>query len=169
MNKINFVLPALMLLFLSITILSCNSGDKKVQPSDSDSLTIEETVVEQPDTVLFWTIDDYNKIKTQVYKDTVEITEPQSVVNGINSIYKDIPLVFVKQSNDTVYAKIDSAFTLTNDMGSSGAAEYLSTVVVNLTTLNNVNFVNLDFPRGSHASPGVFRKKNYENFKIKEQ
>lgn len=171
MNKKNSLLPALILLSINIVIQSCNSNnaDKKIQPSDSDSLTIEETIVEQPDTVLFWTIDDYSKIKTQVYKDTLEITEPESVVNGINSIYKDIHLLFIKQSNDTVYAKIDSAFTFTNDMGSSGAAEYLSTVVINITTLKNVNFVNLDFPRGSHASPGVFSKKSYENFKIKEQ
>lgn len=170
MNKKNLRLPVLMVMFMSIIIYSCNSNnDKKVQPSGSDSLAVEETVTEQPDTVLFWTVDDYNKVKTQVYKDTVEITEPQSVVNGINSIYNDIPLSFIKQSNDTVYAKIDSAFVFADDMGTSGAAEYLSTVVINLTTLQNVNFVNLDFQRGSHASPGVFSKKTYQNFRIKEQ
>lgn len=169
MNTKN-LLPARMLIFIiAIAIYACNSGDKKVAPVPTDSLTAEETIVEQPDTVLFWTINDYDKTKTRVYKDTVDITEPQSVINGVNSIYPDIHLLFVKQSNDTVYAKIDSAFTFANDMGTSGAAEYLSTVVINLTTLNNVNFVNLDFPKGSHASPGVFGKKSYENFKIKEQ
>ncbi len=170
MNKKNILQPGIILLLASIAVIACNTGgDKKIQPSDADSLTIEETIVEQPDTVLFWTVDDYNKVKTQVYSDSIGITDPQSVVNGINSIYKDIPLVFVKQSNDTVYAKVDNALTFANDMGSSGAAEYLSTVVVNLTTLKNVNFVNLDFPRGDHASPGVFSKKDYENFKSKEQ
>lgn len=167
MNKTIF--PAVVLMLVT-AIFSCNNaGDKKFPPANTDSLAVEHTVVEQPDTVLFWTVDDYNKIKTQVYKDTVDVTDPQSVVNGINSIYRDIHLLFIKQSNDTVYAKIDSAFTFTNDMGSSGAAEYLSTVVINLTTLNNVNFVNLDFPKGNHASPGVFSRKDYENFKIKEQ
>lgn len=167
MNKT--ILPAVILMLLT-AIFSCNNaGDKKFPSANTDSLTVEHTVVEQPDTVLFWTVDDYNKIKTQVYKDTVDVTDPQSVVNGINSIYRDIHLLFIRQSNDTVYAKIDSAFTFTNDMGSSGAAEYLSTVVINLTTLNNVNFVNLDFPKGNHASPGVFSRKDYENFKIKEQ
>ena len=167
MHTKNHLPFALVIILITTLFLACNnSGDKKAHPNGTDSLT---TVVEQPDTVLFWTVDDYNKIKTQVYKDTVDITEPQSVINGINSIYKDIPLQFIKQSNDTVYAKIDSAFIFTNDMGTAGAAEYLSTVVINLTTLKNVNFVNLDFPRGNHASPGVFGKTSYENFKIKEQ
>lgn len=169
MNKKNFFLPVFITVFTSMVIYSCNSaGDKKVQPSESDSLPVAE-IIEQPDTVLFWTVDEYNKTKTRVFKDSVEVTEPQSVINGINSIYKDIHLLFIKQSNDTVYAKIDSAFAFTNDMGTSGASEYLSTVVVNLTTLNNINFVNLDFPRGSHASPGVFSKKNYENISTKEK
>ncbi|MCC6286856.1 MAG: hypothetical protein IT249_03135 [Chitinophagaceae bacterium] len=169
MNNRNFLPPALAIAFIALTLFACNSStDKKAQPATADS-TLETTIVEQPDTVLFWTIDDYKKIKTQVYKDTIDITEPQSVINGINSIYPDIHLLFVKKSNDTVYAKIDSSFAFTNDMGTSGAAEYLSTVVVNLTTLKDVNFVNLDFPRGNHASPGVFNKKSYENFKIKEQ
>jgi len=53
-------------------------------------------------------------------------------------------------------------------MGSSGASEYLSTVVVNLTTLKNVNYVNLDFPEGSHASPGVFSKNAFEKYKEKD-
>ncbi|MBN8787001.1 MAG: hypothetical protein J0I84_07915 [Terrimonas sp.] len=169
MNTKNLLLAGALLWFISITISACNGADKKVAPLLTDSLNSEQTIVEQPDTVLFWTINDYDKTKTLVYKDSADITEPQSVINGVNSIYPDIHLLFVKQSNDTVYAKIDSAFAFTNDMGTSGAAEYLSTVIVNLTTLNNVNFVNLDFPRGSHASPGVFNKKDYENFKIKEQ
>ncbi|MFT3948965.1 MAG: hypothetical protein QM763_18520 [Agriterribacter sp.] len=169
MNKRNLLPAATLLLLISISISACNGTDKKTTPLPADSLTTEETIVEQPDTVLFWTINDYAKTKTRVYKDSSDITEPQSVVNGVNAIYPDIHLLFVKQSNDTVYAKIDSAYAFTNDMGTAGAAEYLSTVVVNLTTLNNVNFVNLDFPRGSHASPGVFSKKDYENFKIKDQ
>jgi hypothetical protein len=170
MNKKKFLLHAFLLSFITITFFACNNGaDKNAQSAITDSSALEETIIEQPDTVLFWTIDDYNKLKTQVYKDTAAITQPQSVINGINAIYPDIPLLFIKQSNDTIYAKIDSAAVFTNDMGTSGAAEYLSTVVINLTTLKNVNFVNLDFIRGSHALPGVFNKKNYENFKIKEQ
>ena len=155
--------------FAAIIMFACTGPDKPADAAAADSTAAEQTIIDQPDTVLFWTVDDYNKTKSQVYKDTVEVTDPKSVVNGINSIYPDIHLEYIKQSNDTVYATIDSAFSFTNDMGSSGASEYLSTVVVNLTTLKNVNYVNLDFPEGSHASPGVFAKSAFEKYKEKDE
>ena len=155
--------------FSAILMLACSGPDKPADTAAADSTAAEQTIIDQPDTVLFWTVDDYNKTKSQVYKDTIEVTDPKSVVNGINSIYPDIHLEYIKQSNDTVYATIDSAFSFTNDMGSSGASEYLSTVVVNLTTLKNVNYVNLDFPEGSHASPGVFAKSAFEKYKEKDE
>lgn len=145
---------------------ACSSPDKA--PVVKETSPEEEVIVEQPDTVLFWTVDNTNKFKTRVYKDTVEITEPESVINGINSLYPAVDLKFVKKSGDTIYARIDSAAALSSDMGSFGAQEYISAVVLNLTTLDRVNYVNLDFQEGSHAAPGVFSKKSYEAFKEKE-
>lgn len=164
-----FYIPTAIAAFSAIIMFACTGPDKPADTAAADSTAAEQTIIDQPDTVLFWTVDDYNKTKSQVYKDTIEVTDPQSVVNGINSIYPDIHLEYIKQSNDTVYAAIDSAFSFTNDMGSSGASEYLSTVVVNLTTLKNVNYVNLDFPEGSHASPGVFAKSAFEKYKEKDE
>lgn len=164
MNKKLLYRSPLAIFILYIILSACNGPDKKAGTTD-----VENIVIDQPDTVLFWTVDDYNKIKTQVYKDTAGITDPGSVINGINSIYPKIHLRFLNLSNDTVYAKIDSAFAFTDDMGSFGATEYLSTVVLNLTTLQNINYVNLDFPVGSHASPGVFAKNDYQDYKEKDQ
>jgi hypothetical protein len=143
-------------LFLMIMIHSCSGPDK--------SAPVQDTIMDQPDTVLFWTVDDYNKIKTRVFQDTIKITDPKPVVNGINSLYPGVKLRLLNVSNDTVYAAIDSAYTLTESMGSFGAAEYLSTVVINLTTLENINFVSLEFIPGSHAMPGVYSKENYTNY-----
>lgn len=157
------VLPAILLVLLQ----ACSGPDRT--PEAKDAEPEEEVIIEQPDTVLFWTVDNANKIKARVYKDSVEISNPESVINGINSIYPSVQLKFVRRSGDTIYAHIDSAKALTSDMGSFGASEYISTVVLNLTTLDSVNFVNLDFPEGSHAAPGVFSKRNYESFKEKEQ
>jgi len=157
----------ILIAFSTITFFACTGSDKGTNATDSTYQG--QTIIDQPDTVLFWTIDDYNKTKSQVYKDSLDITDPQTVVNGINFIYPDIHLKYLKMSNDTIYAVIDSAYAFTNDMGSSGASEYLSTVVINLTTLKNVNFVNLNFPEGNHASPGVFAKSDFENYKEKEE
>ena len=135
---------------------------------DSTDIPEPETIMEQPDTVLFWTANIEKKEKVRVYKDTVTITEPQSIINGINSIYPSIRLELLKLSGDTVYTHIDSSFTFANDMGSFGASEYISTVVLNLTMLPGINYVNLDFPVGSHASPGIFAKSSYAGYEEKE-
>ncbi|MFT3704195.1 MAG: hypothetical protein QM802_17640 [Agriterribacter sp.] len=166
MNKKLHIPFIAIITFSAYFLASCNGSDKR-SDAGVDSTAVQ-TVVDQPDTVLFWTVDDYHKTKTAVYKDSVNITQPESVVNGIKTIYPNIHLKFDHLSNDTVYATIDSSFAFSNDMGTAGAAEYLSTVVLNLTTLQNVNFVNLNFPQGSHASPGVFAKSNYVNYQKKE-
>lgn len=156
-------------LFSFIWFSSCSAPDTTVNKTDSTNLAEPETIIEQPDTVLFWTINLEQKEKFRVYKDTVDITDPVSIINGINSIYPDIRLEFVKHSGDTVYTHIDSAFTFTNDIGSFGAGEYIAGVVINLTTLPNVNYVHLDFPEGSHATPGVYSKSSYAMYKEKEE
>lgn len=162
----HFCIPAIIALVL---LQACGGPDVKPETKNEKDDVLEEVIIEQPDTVLFWTVDNTNKLKKRVYADSVKITSPESVINGINSIYPSIELEFVKKSGDTVYAHIDKAETLTSDMGSYGASEYISTVVLNLTTLDSIHFVNLDFREGSHATPGVFPKSDYENYKEKEQ
>jgi len=158
--------PILTLLFLeAMVLLSCGSPDQQADTDQNTNFPEMETIVEQPDTILFWTVNIEQKEKTRVYEDTTGINNPQSIINGINTIYPGIQLEFVKRSGDTVYTHIDSAFNFTNDMGSFGAAEYIATVVVNLTTLAGVNYVDLDFPVGSHATPGVYSKSSYEAYK----
>lgn len=125
--------------------------------------------MEQPDTVLFWTVNTALKEKIRVYKDSIIISDPLSIINGINSIYSSPQLEFLKLSGDTVYTHIDSSFNFANDLGSFGASEYISTVVLNLTMLPGVNYVNLDFPVGSHATPGVFAKSSYADYQEKDE
>ena len=165
----NYNLLYKLLPFVLIGFISCSGPDQSAHPAtDSTNLSEPETIVEQPDTVLFWTVNIEQKEKTRVFKDTVAITDPQSIINGINAIYPSVDLEFVKLSGDTVYAHIDSSFTFANDIGSFGATEYIAGVVLNLTMLPNINYVNLDFPEGSHAAPGVFAKSSYAVYKEKE-
>ncbi|MCC7526152.1 MAG: hypothetical protein IT250_15085 [Chitinophagaceae bacterium] len=155
--------------FAFIAFFACSAPDKPANITDSTGIAEAETIFEQPDTVLFWTINSEKKAKIRVYKDTVAITEPISIVNGINAIYPSIHLDFIRISGDTVYAHIDSSFSFANDMGSFGAEEYITGVVLNLTMLPGINYVNLDFPEGSHAAPGVFAKSSYAAYKETEE
>ena len=98
-NELKSLMFALIIPVLAFT--SCSGSESKGENNS--------TIIDQPDTVLFWTIDDNNKTKTRVFEDTIKITNARLVVNGINSIYPSVKLSWVKTSNDTVYARIDSA------------------------------------------------------------
>lgn len=155
--------------FTAVIFFSCSAPDQPANSTDSTGITEAETIIEQPDTVLFWTVNIEKKEKVRVYKDTAGINDPVSIINGINTIYPDIRLEFVKLSGDTVYTHIDSASAFSDDVGSFGAAEYIAGVVINLTTLPDINYVNLDFPVGSHATPGVYSKSGYAAYTEKEE
>lgn len=163
--KKDLYLPLILLATIALSIVSCSAPDKVPEADNLDSF---ETVTEQPDTVLFWTVNSEKRLKERVFKDTIIITEPQSVVNGIRSIYPNVDLQFKKVSGDTIFVHIDSASVLTDDMGTYGANEYIATVVLNLSSLPNVNYVDMDFKEGSHASPGTFAKERYRNYTVKE-
>ncbi len=165
--KKSFSLPVILACIVCLSVLSCSGPDKGPEASVSD-LDSFETVTEQPDTVLFWTVNSEKRIKERVFKDTITITEPRSVINGIHSIYPAIDLQFQKISGDTIYVHIDSASAFTDDMGTYGASEYIATVVLNLTSLPNINYVNLDFKEGSHATPGTFPKERFSRYKVEE-
>jgi hypothetical protein len=136
---------SLLLLVMVTTLWSC-SGCRRNVP--------EVVEYELPDSLLVWNVDDVNKTITRNIPPDTMLTNPQQIVIRVVSI-----------SNDTIYTKIDNAEYLTQRAGTYGASEYISTVVINLTSLPNIRYVNIDFIPGSHASPGVFTKDNYSDYK----
>ncbi len=46
-------------------------------------------------------------------------------------------------------------------MGSSGAETYLAEVTFNLTEINGINFIDIQFPEGDHASPGIYSRTDF--------
>ncbi len=163
-----FFPAVIVVLGMACCMIACSGPDKAPDAVHDTTLDSFETVTEQPDTVLFWTVSLEKRTKERVFKDTASITEPQSVINGIRSIYPDIDLRFQKISGDTVYLHIDSASVFTNDMGTFGANEYVATVVLNLTSLPHINYVHLDFKEGSHATPGTFARERFSAFSVQE-
>ncbi len=89
-----------------------------------------------------------------------------SIIKGLNYRFRDIPIEKTKFSGDTLYAKIANSKYLTEEAGSTGAAAFIAEVVVNITSVANINYVNLNFKQGDHASPGVYAKKDYQNFQV---
>lgn len=88
-----------------------------------------------------------------------------SLIRGLNKLYPNVLLEKVKTSGDTVYTKIRDSEYLSESIGSSGPQFYFAEVVLNLTSVPNINFVKIDFEEGSHAVPGVWSAEEYSGYK----
>ena len=87
----------------------------------------------------------------------------KSIFAFINNAHPRILLELVKTSNDTIYLKIKDATVLTQQMGSTGAMEYLAAAVYNLTELPGIKYVTLDFEEGDHAAPGTYTRESFKD------
>ncbi len=115
-----------------------------------------------------WNIDFDNKTITKSADFSNVNLSIDSIIKGLNLKYREIPLKKINLSNDTLFTKILDSEYLAERMGSSGSAYYFAEAVINLTTVPGVNFVKMDFTEGSHASPGIFNRKNYSDFEVAE-
>ena len=82
-----------------------------------------------------------------------------NLINGhkANKIHLD----FVKISLDTIYVKINNSMFLTQQMGTTGADEYMSVTTFSLTELKGIKYVDYDFEEGDHANPGTYSRQDY--------
>jgi hypothetical protein len=88
---------------------------------------------------------------------------PNELIDLINLTKRTntVRLELGKISNDTIFVKIHKSKILTQQMGTTGAEEYLSIATYTLTELSTINFVNFDFELGDHASPGTYSRGYY--------
>lgn len=166
------------LIIISV-FLACN--DDSV---DEETVVIKDTVMENSEPAAHTVITDEERYKGEqlskkylVYEmdfdnETIDKNaefksanlQIDSIIKGLNYRFQDVTIEKVKLTNDTLYAKIGDSKYLTEQMGSTGSAAYIAETVVNITSVPGINYVNLDFKQGDHASPGVYAKKDYQNF-----
>jgi len=84
----------------------------------------------------------------------------------LNNQYENILLEKVSIKNDTILLKINDSEYLTNQIGSSGAAQYISQAVINLTSVPGIKYVLIAFKEGNHASPGLWSRKDFPGYII---
>lgn len=88
-----------------------------------------------------------------------------TLIAGLNEKFPEIALTKRQISGDTLYAAIKDASYLTERMGSAGAEQYIAYAVLNLTSVEGINFVRIDFPEGSHAAPDVWAREAFKEYK----
>ncbi|MEO6187630.1 MAG: hypothetical protein ABIO82_00385 [Ginsengibacter sp.] len=165
-------------ILLLAVLLSCNSGSNEVKEEET---VVEDTVYEFPATAggdsaivirnspSLWRAefeDSTNSYK--IYKPSdnrLDTLTVQNLVSLINVDWDSIHLNFEKISHDTMYVAIPDSRYLTQNIGSTGAENYMAATTYSLTELKGVQFVNFRFREGDHASPGVYSRKSFTNYK----
>jgi len=169
MHYFKFILILALILFLSCT---GNNSEQDILLEDS---TIQVDISKNPDKDflvddnLIWSADfDSAKgdfVLMQHKKVSTDTLTPEKLIKEINIVWPDILLVFKKISNDTVYVAIPNSHYLTQSIGSSGAANYISSATFNLTELRGIKFVNFDFEEGDHVAPGTKSRNDFKNYR----
>ena len=112
-----------------------------------------------------WLVDFDKKTKIKNPKFKQDYLNADTLINGLNQMHPNIILDKIKISGDTLFTEIKDSEYLGERIGSYGAFAYIADVVINLTSLRNINFVKIDFEDGSHISPGTWSKKQYSDYK----
>jgi len=154
---------------------ACNSNNKeeiKNPPekevidtvSNNNSFDSTRTIVNRS---MIWTVQQESpeKDKLKAPDSTLNTLSSSQLIDLLNQNYPDIHLDFVKTSHDTIYVKIPESTKLTNEMGDTGAENYLASATFTLTELKNVKFVNINMKAGDHAEPGVYSRNDFESLR----
>lgn len=163
-------------LVFTIILSACNSSDQSdSEPIETDTVTETETVVDSGDLARsvtnvpsLWKVEQQNNNAEKLKKpdnDSVSLLTPQTLIQALNATYPDIQLVLNRISHDTIYIGIPKSQGLTEQLGSTGAYNYMATAVYNLTELNKVKFVNFQFQVGDHAEPGTYSRDDFKRLR----
>jgi hypothetical protein len=160
---------------ITIVALSCNSGsnEKNVNPE----VIVADTVFDAPpvnedsglyvkNKTLLWHVDDAKRLTLRKPEAPgIDTMSAKDLIQIINANYDSIRLDFIKTSHDTIYVHIPRGEMLTERIGSTGADIYMASTTWSLTELKDIKYVNYDFEEGDHASPGVYNRDNFKNFR----
>lgn len=158
------------LLCCLLVLLGCNQhadkqGPDSVPQPGRDTVTSQTTPgIRNPDSKLYiWrATPDYQKMRNKDV--SVGTLNADSLIKGLNAQYENILLEKVKISGDTIYTAIKNASYLAEQMGSTGAEIYVADVVLNLTEVPGLKYVNIQLEEGSHMQPGVWSAENFKKF-----
>ena len=118
-----------------------------------------------PDTSLYWHIE-FDTILNIEYLirgnllNTIS-QSPLELIEILNKRNAKCKIEFIEQIDDTIHIRIINDEILGEQMGSTGAYCYLGETIFTLTENELIEFVRIDMNYGSHASPGIYQRKDF--------
>jgi len=140
-----------LIVFGVLLLAACNSNVKR--PDDNLMMTPGEA------NKVIWVYDYEKGIPVRNRPVNPDTLTPQKLLNIINTdkIHAD----FVKISGDTIFVAIKESTYLTQQIGTAGAYDFMSTATYTLTELKGIRYVNYAFVEGDHAQPGTHSRKDF--------
>lgn len=164
-----------LLMLICIVFAACNST------ADKNEELIDETVLDSFATgttsdsahtisnrPLIWSVATEDSGTEKLIKPenvNLDTYSSAQLVDMLNKNFPDVHLDFEKISHDTMYVKIPDSRKLTQEMGSTGAENYLASATYTLTELKDIKYINFDLKEGDHAGPGVFSRENFKSLR----
>lgn len=173
-TNLSALIFSLILISISLFLTNCGGRDESEKTGNADSVIyVRDTLNTDPDVMQPATIAnnltyfvDYDE-KT-IRKNPVALSGANavdSVIVNLNMRYPKVIIEKLRTGHDTLYTRIKDSRVLGEQMGTSGAGEYFATAVFNLTAITGIRYVKIDMEEGSHASPGIFSKNDFSDFK----
>lgn len=136
--------------------------DKVYDPAADSAVIIKNS----PD---IWTADFQSTTNTfKIHKPAntrPDTLSANRLIASINNNWDAVHLNFIKVSHDTIYVNIPNSERLTEGLGSTGAENYMATTTFSLTEIKGIKYVNYNFKMGDHASPGVYSRTDFKEFR----
>ncbi len=154
---------------LTVLVISCNQTDNSKMDSEKRDTIVTPTepdnsaTIIKTDTISIWTYDYEKSSAIKNREIDADMLTPKKLVDFIN-VHKGrekVHLDFVKVSHDTIFVRIKESTYLTQQMGTSGADDFMTTTTFTLTELKNIKFVTYAFEEGDHAVPGTYSRQYY--------
>jgi hypothetical protein len=145
-----------------ILIFSC-IGERGSDTDNSDSTSATLDTTQRIDNDVFGTLWTYDaEGDSMVKNDIPDDLTVDFVMDVLNKRYENLDITLSRTSADTVFVKLGDVSYL-EQLGSTGNYAFMAEVVYCLTEVPNVNLVNFDFPELDHASPGLYRREDFDN------
>ncbi len=160
--------------FICALSWSCHSNEnKKVSSGEvNDSAGSTGSQADSSITVvnrnMIWTVDNENAENEKLKAPENAIPDSFSVAHVIqllNQNFPDIRMELLNVSNDTVYVKIPDDKRLTEEIGNTGAENYLASATFTITEIKSLKYVNIAFEPGDHAEPGVYSRDDFKRLR----
>jgi len=170
----NMKIKLIIMAFICSLAWSCRSNENKdvSHEETTDSAASPGIRADSSMTVInrnmIWTVDDENAEKEKLKAPKNAIPDSFSVAHVIQLLNENFPgirMELVKVSNDTAYVKIPDDERLTQEIGNTGAENYLASATFTLTEIKSIKFVNFALEPGDHAEPGVYSRNDFKRLR----